>query len=244
MDGQSKKKRRQKSLPLTVFRRKKYKRDLLWPQLGHPEEQSGNDSDEVASEVLEGSKFSESAFSFKDVKTLEDFHISVNGTCIDSEIPEDIRRKYYDLCCSKNAFLHDRLLPGLYSKLAAGMIVEAITIADAVRGCKPTTPRKEFEVWEKSLKSFELLGLNVGFIRARLRKLVSMAFESEAALETRRYWDARVDYNQTEDEIQHLEAKLVELKELSTKYDTEIESLKSNAERHEVLFQEEADAPW
>ncbi|KAI3462757.1 hypothetical protein Pfo_019420 [Paulownia fortunei] len=244
MDAQIKKKRHPKSLPLTVVQKKKQKEGPLGPQLGQPEEPSENDSDEVASEVLEGSKFSGSAFHFKDVKNFEEFHILVNGVCVDSEIPEHIRRKYYELCCSKNAFLHDCLLPGLYCKLAAGIIVEAVNIADAIRGCKLTTPRKEFEVWEKSLRSFELLGLNVGFLRARLQRLISMAFDSEGALDTRRYWDAQMDHSCTEDEIQNLEAKLVELKELSAKYDHDIENLKMTAESYELMFQEEVNASW
>ncbi|KAL0343683.1 UNVERIFIED_CONTAM: B3 domain-containing protein [Sesamum angustifolium] len=243
VDAQSKK-RRPKSLPLTVVQKKKEKEEPLVPQLGQPEEQSGNDSDEVASEVLEGTKFSGSSFHFKDVKSFEEFHIVVNGVCIDSELPEHIRQKYYDLCCSKNAFLHDRVLPGLYSKLAAGMIVETINIADVIRGCKLNTPRKDFEVWEKSLRSFELLGLNVGFLRARLRRLLSLAFDTEGALEVRRYWETQKERSRTEEEIQKLEAQLVELKELSAKYDHERENLKTKAESYELKFQEEVDAPW
>lgn len=240
MDAQSKK-RRKKSLPLTVVQTKKHKAGL---QFGQSEEHSGYDSDEVASEVLEGTKFSGSSFPFKDIKCFEEFHIMVNGACVDFDLPEKIRRKYYELCCSQNAFLHEHLLPGLYSKLAAGMIVETINIADAIRGCKLTTPREDFEVWEKSLRSFELLGLHVGFLRARLHKLLKLAFDTEGASEVRRYWEAQKEQNRVKNEIEMLEAKLVELNELSAKYDDEIENLKSKAESREVEFQEEANAPW
>ncbi|KAK6128682.1 hypothetical protein DH2020_037570 [Rehmannia glutinosa] len=194
----SRKKKRPKSLSLTVVQKKKQKECPLRPHLRQPEEPSGNDSDEVASEVLEGSKFSESALHFKDLKSFEEFHIM------------------------QEFFPSRHFSPGLYTNLAASVIVETVNIADAIRGCKLTTPRKEFEVWEKSLRSFELLGLNVGFLRARLGRLVSMAFESEDALDTRRYWDAQLDYGRTEDEIRNLEAKLVELKELYAKYDQDI----------------------
>ncbi|GFQ03390.1 B3 domain-containing protein os01g0234100 [Phtheirospermum japonicum] len=239
MDAQHKKKGRPKSLPLTVVQRKKQKEG---PSSGNPPgEPSGNDSDEVASEVLEGS---ESALRFKDVKSFEEFHVTVNGACIDSEIPEHICRKYYDLCRVKNSFLHSFILPGLYTKLVAGMIVETVNIADAIRGCKLTTQRDELEVWEKSLRSFELLGLNVGFLRARLKRIVSMVFESEDALDMRRYWDARMDFDRNEDEIRCLETKIVGLKELSAKCDQDVEDLKMKAEKYEVMFQEEVDASW
>lgn len=210
---------------------------------GLPEEQSGNDSDEVASEVLEGTKVSGS-FLFKDVKCFEEFRIVVNGVCIDSELPEDIRRKYYELCSSKNSFLHERLLPGLYSKLAAGMIVETIHIADFIRGCNPATPRKDFEVWEKSLRSFELLGLNVGFLRSRLNQLLRLAFESEGASEIRKYWEVQQEQSHAKDEIQKIEAKLVELREFSARCDNEIENLRMKTEHYQLKFQQEVDAPW
>ncbi|CAA2955690.1 B3 domain-containing Os01g0234100-like [Olea europaea subsp. europaea] len=211
---------------------------------GQPEEQSGIDSDEVASEVFGGSKCSGSSIHFKDVKSFEEFHIVVNGVCIDSELPEHVRRKYYELCCSKNAFLHEGLLPGLYCKLAAGMIFEAVNTADAIKACKLTTPRSDFEVWEKSLRSFELLGLNVGFLGARLGQLLKLAFNSEGAVDAKKYWKAKTERGRTEDEIRDLEANLVELKEASMKFDAEIESLKSKAERYELVFQEEVNAPW
>ncbi|KAK6152725.1 hypothetical protein DH2020_012364 [Rehmannia glutinosa] len=210
---------------LNRCQKKKQKEGPLRPHLRQPEEPSGNDSDEVASEVLEGSKFSESALHFKELKSFEEFHIMVNGV-------------------SKNSFLHGTFLPGLYTNLVASVIVETVNIADAIRGCKLTTPRKEFEVWEKSLRSFELLGLNVGFLRVRLGRLVSMAFESEDALDTRRYWNAQMDYGRIEDEIRNLEAKLVELKELYAKCDQDIGDLKKKAERYEVVFREAVNASW
>ncbi|XP_075482124.1 B3 domain-containing protein Os01g0234100-like isoform X2 [Primulina tabacum] len=243
IDAQSKKKRRPKSLPLTFVQKKRQKESPV-PRIGQQEELSANDSEEVASEVLECSKFSGSAYHFKDVKSFEEFHIVLHGVCIDLELPKHIRRKYYDLCCSKNTFLHDRLLPGLSCKLASGMIFETVNTADAIRGCNLTTPRNEFDVWEKSLRSFELLGLKVGFLRSRLHRLVSMSFESEDAVDTRRYLDAKIKRGQAEEEIRNLEAKLVEMKELSTKYDNEIEILKVKAEKYELKFQEEANSPW
>lgn len=243
----NKKKKRPKSLPLTVVQKKKQKAGLcrsIVPHMGQFEEQSGNDSDEVASEVLESTKFSGDSVRFRDIKRFEDFHITVNGVCIDSELPEHVRRKYYELCCSKDAFLHELFLPGLHCKLAAGIIFEAVNTTDAIKSCKLTTSRKEFEKWEKSLRSFELLGMNVGFLRARLHRLQNLAFDSEGALETKRYWEAKTARARTEDEIRNLETKLVELKEASGKYDAEIEMLRSKAESYELMFQEEVNGPW
>ncbi|KAL1809922.1 hypothetical protein ACET3Z_026912 [Daucus carota] len=212
--------------------------------LGQLREQSGNDSEEFGSEVLEGSKLSKTLVPFKDVKSFEDFHIVVNDLCIDSELPEHIRLKYYELCCKKNAFLHSRFLPGLYSKLAAGIIGETVNIADAIKSCKLTTSWDEFAVWEKSLKSFELLGMKVGFIRHRMHTLRGLAFETQGASDFKNYLGAISKRIHAEDEIRNLEAKLVELKAACENYDADIEMLRSKAEKHESEFQEEVDAPW
>ncbi|XP_075514906.1 B3 domain-containing protein Os01g0234100-like isoform X1 [Primulina tabacum] len=244
LGAHGKKKRRPKSLPLVVFQKSNQKEGSSVPPLGQPEEHSGIDSDEVASEVLEDSKFSGFASRFKDVKSFEEFHIMINRVCIDPELPENIRRKYYELCCSKNMFLHDHLLPGLSSKLVAGMIFEAVNTADAIRACKLTTPKKEFEVWEKSLKSFELLGLKVEFLQARLRRLQSLSFYTEDAFQTKRYLDVKTERSRVEVEIRNLEEKLVELEELSAKYDGDIENLKTKAESYDMNFQDEAKGKW
>lgn len=240
----NKRRKRQKSLPLTAVEKKQQQEEGSTKQLALLEQQSGNDSDGVASEVLEDSKSSQLAVSFGDIKNFEDFSIVINGQCIDSDIPEHIRRKYYELCCSKNTFLHYWLLPGLCCELVVGMIFELVNIADAIRTCKLTTTIKEFEKWDKSLRSFELLGMKTGFLHTHVQRLQSLAFGSEGASDTKRYREAKADQSRTEDEIRSLELMLAVLKESSEKYSADAESLKSKAESHELKFQEEVDAPW
>ena len=202
-------------------------------------EQPGNDSDEFGSEVLEGIRFSESSVDFKDINRIENFTILVDGLVIDSEISPHLRSKYYELCCSQNAFLHDRLLDGLNCKLAAGIICETVNIADAIRASKLTTSRDNFTTWDNTLKAFEKLGMNVGFLCARLDRLVSFAFDLERVLESK-----RLERVQTEEEIRTLEAKLLRVKESMKNLDEEIEGLKGKNKTLEVKFWEEANAPW
>lgn len=182
--------------------------------------------------------------SFRNIVNFEDFSIMVDGLVIDSELPEDIREKYYDLCSVKNEFLHARLFPGLNSKLIVGMICEIVDISNAIRACSIMTSRYQFKKWEKTLKSFELLGMGVGFLRDRVRRLVEFAFESDGAPEMRKYVDAKLGRFRAEDEIVDLETKLVDLKEASKKYNEDIDALKSKGESFELKFQEEVDAPW
>ncbi|PIA46338.1 hypothetical protein AQUCO_01500099v1 [Aquilegia coerulea] len=207
-------------------------------------EQTGNDSEEVDSEVKLGIKLSESSVEFKNVTNLESFTVRVNGLSIDSEIPKFVKTKYYDLCCSQNAFLHDHLPKVINCKLVAGIISETVNISDAIAAGKLTTPQKELTIWDKSLIAFEQLGMNVGFLRTRLQQLMNLARESEQAMDSKRYREALIRKSQVEEEIRTTKSKLSELREASKKFETEIEDLKVKAERYELRFQAEASAHW
>ncbi|RVW55407.1 B3 domain-containing protein [Vitis vinifera] len=210
----SSKRKHSKSLPLVVFQKKNRKTGSI-PNLMQ-REQSENDSEGNGSEVLEGSKFFEPAVQFKDI-SFDNFNILVDGLLIDSELPEDTRAKYYELCC--------------------------IQIADALRACKLTTSRVEFTNWERTLKAFEVLGMNVGFLQARLDHLVSLAFDSEGAMYSRQYMEVTIERAHAEDEMRDLEDKLMELKAASERMDADIETLKEAVENHVIRFQEEIVAP-
>ncbi|KAF5182283.1 B3 domain-containing protein, partial [Thalictrum thalictroides] len=203
-------------------------------------EQTGNDSEEVDSEI----KFSKSAVEFKDVTNIESFTIRVNGLIIDSEISKFVKTKYYDLCRSQNAFLHDHLLKVISPKLVVGIISETVNISDAIAVGKLTTTPKEFTIWDKSLIAFGQLGMNVGFLRTRLKQLMNLARESEQAMDSKRYREALLRKTEVEEETRTTKSKLSELKEASKKVETEIEYLKVKAERFEVKFQAEASAHW
>ncbi|CAL5369506.1 unnamed protein product [Camellia sinensis] len=241
----NKKRKRTKSLPLALVQKKNKKTTVRKsvPKPIQPVEQFENDSEDVGSEVLVGPKSSGSATQFRDIKSFDDFTILFDGFCIDSELPEHTRVNYYQLCRSKNTFIHARLIQGLNCKLVAGIICETVNIANDIRACKLTTSRDEFAIWEKTLKSFELMGMDVGFLRARVCHLLSMAFESEGALDTRQYMEAETERERAEYEIRNLEAKLVELKAASEKLGVDVKALKSKAESYEHKFQKEVDAP-
>ncbi|KAK1433053.1 hypothetical protein QVD17_09959 [Tagetes erecta] len=174
----------------------------------------------------------------KEVKTFKDFHIMVNNQCIDSELSEEIRKNYYNLCIEKNEILHHGVREGLYSKLVAGMIGETVNIATKIKKCKLTTRKEELDEWDSSLKCFEPMGMKVGFLRDRISTLAKLAFESE---DGKIYVEAKEERNRNANEIKNLEAKLVELYESNRKIDV---VLKEKAERYRIEFQKKVDAPW
>lgn len=196
------------------------------------------DHSDFGSEILDGIRLSESVVDFKQIRSIVDFSILVNGLVINSELSKFLLTKYYELCCSQKSFLHDHLLEGLNCKLAAGIISETINIADAIRSCKICTSQDHFSTWEKTLKAFEVLGMNVGFLHARLEQLVNISVKSK------RYKEARLERAHAEEEKQTLEAKILEIKEKMNSLDAEILNLDPTAERLELMFEELANAPW
>ncbi|XP_024973592.1 B3 domain-containing protein Os01g0234100-like [Cynara cardunculus var. scolymus] len=236
--------KRPKSLPLIVVQ-KKHKLSTPRSQMSnHPIDHSGNDSEEVRSEVLEGSRPSKPDLSFQELKTFEDFRIMVKGTCIDSELPDDVRMNYYKLCNSRKEILHDSLPEGLYYKLVAGMIGETVNIANEIKNLKITTTKEELEVWDNSLKSFNLMGMKVGFLCDRIHMLARIAFESEGRVDIERYTKAKNEQKGFKDEIEKVTERLAELNESHRKMEGIVDGLKQKVGKHEMKFQKEVDAPW
>ncbi|KAL9415125.1 hypothetical protein AB3S75_043408 [Citrus x aurantiifolia] len=214
---------------------------LLETNNGHVEDQFNNDTEDLGpNKVLPHSESS----NFKEMKSIDDFTILVDGLAIDCELSDQHRNKYYDLCCSQNSFLHDHLLKSINCKLAAEIITQTVNIAEAIRACNLSTSRADYEIWDKTLKGFELLGMNVGFLRARLNRLMSLAFESEESEVSKRLREVSAEQARAEEEMRSLELKLLRLKETMGRLDSELESLQVKAEKHELKFQEEANAPW
>ncbi|XVE93349.1 hypothetical protein REPUB_Repub01dG0184200 [Reevesia pubescens] len=206
-------------------------------------DQYDNDSKDPSSGLFDDIRSLKSIIEFKEIKSIDSFIIIVNGLRIDSELSEYHRTKYYELCCSQNSFLHDNLLKGISSKLAAEIITQTISIAEAIKDSKLSTSQADYVLWDKTLKGFELLGMNVGFLRARLNRLMTLASELQEAVESERY-RVSLEQDQMKEEKKSIESKLVKLKEAMHRLDAEIETLKANAEKHELIFQEEVNAAW
>ncbi|KAH7517969.1 hypothetical protein FEM48_Zijuj09G0120600 [Ziziphus jujuba var. spinosa] len=131
-------------------------------------DQSDNENTDIISEVLDGIRLSDSVVSCQEVRSFKDFNVLVNGLIIDSEISKYLKAKYYELCCSQKTFLYEYLLEGLNCKLAAGIILETMNIADAIRSSKITTSKDDFIVWDKTLKCFEVLEAELRNLEAKL----------------------------------------------------------------------------
>ncbi|KAI3915089.1 hypothetical protein MKW98_011988 [Papaver atlanticum] len=96
------------------------------------------------------------------VGDFESFTKIVNDLVGDSEMPEDVMAKYYELCCTRNSFLHTNIRPGHNSNLAAGMIIETVQIVYGI-------------IVEKQIGSLEKLGMSVDFVFPRLNELQKLS---------------------------------------------------------------------
>lgn len=201
-------------------------------------DQFDKDNEDIGPEVMDGIRLSESVISFEEVRNIGDFNILVNGLIINSELPKYLLTKYYELCCSQKTFLHEQLLDGLNCKLVVGVISETINIADAIRASKITSSVDDFTTWDKTLKAFEGLGMNVGFLRARLEQLVSLASKSKG------YENIRVEQEDAKEELRNLEAKMSVVKEKMIRLNTEFKALGVDFQELQRTFQEVASAPW
>ncbi|KAM0072942.1 putative transcription factor B3-Domain family [Helianthus debilis subsp. tardiflorus] len=124
-------------------------------------------------------------------------------------------------------------------KLAAGVILETVTIADAIRACKVGVTRDDFDIWDKTLKAFEEMGMKVGFLRGRISKLVGLLFDSNKHLEAK-----KIEQEKAEDEMRIMSKKLCGIKDVIKNLDAEIETLKLTGKNLEIVFCREANAPW
>lgn len=236
----SPKRKNGKQVPQDIQKKKRTTISKMEAKAKKSIENSENDSEDAFSEIFEGFKMPE----FKDLKGFESFNIIVDGMQIDDEFSTEVRNKYYKLCYSQQAYLHENLIKGLNYKLVSGIICETVHIADAIKVSVISTPRVEFSSWDKTLLAFEHLGMNVQFLRVRLRRLVSIAYENVDAEETRRYLAYRTERSRADDEINNVEMKLEELKEACYGFSAYLESLKFKAENYQHKFHKEVAANW
>ncbi|XP_076930286.1 B3 domain-containing protein Os01g0234100-like [Bidens hawaiensis] len=199
-------------------------------------DQPGGDHED--SDAPEGVRFTQSVLKFQEIKSIDDFSIVVDGLVLDSLISDSFIIKYYDLCKSQNAYLHENL-NGLNFKAAAGMILETVNIADVIRACKVDTARDDLDTWDKFLDFCEDVGMKVGFLRARISKFVWILFKSNELLEAKRSILAKAQENE-----KTLNKRLCAVRGVIKNLDHEIESLKRNGENLEAVLGNEVNAPW
>ncbi|KAF6144033.1 hypothetical protein GIB67_017641 [Kingdonia uniflora] len=166
---------------------------------------------------------------------------AVNRLKQNSNLPAHMWTKYYALCRSQKDILH-KDLPEENHELVDGLISETVVIAGHIKFCKLRTSNDEFEAWDKSLKGLKQLGMDVQFLRAKLKRLQKLVCGSEQETEEQR--EALAQHARIEGEIKTLEAKLVDLKEAFKRSNVVVDKLRKNAKSREQELEKEVDVPW
>ncbi|XP_019198202.1 PREDICTED: B3 domain-containing protein Os01g0234100-like [Ipomoea nil] len=179
----------------------------------------------------------ENVVEFSQVKKFEDFKVVVNNINIDSEISEDTRLKYYEMCRSRNAYLHELEEPGLNYTLIAGAIKETVKIADGIKAATLATGRDVLEVWDRTLIGVGHFGMEVGFLRGRLSELIRLCEAAELVAGKEK------EKAIAEVEMKHLLYKLSKVSLVIKNLDEEIKT-HNGGERVEEVFKNVASADW
>ncbi|EPS67917.1 hypothetical protein M569_06854, partial [Genlisea aurea] len=186
-----------------------------------PDDKPGNAITLFNPNVIQSIRNSVPDAKFKDVNDFEAFSIRLDGLILDSQIPIDVRTRYYYLCCSQKI-----------CNLAIVMIAETVVIADAIRSSSLSISLHQLECWEKTLKAFDDLGMVVGFMRSRLHRLIGLSHEYQSNAETRRA------------KLAQTESPWSSMKLLAQNLEAEVKSLVSKNDMISLEFQQVAGAPW
>ncbi|CAN6163306.1 unnamed protein product [Urochloa humidicola] len=205
-----------------------------------------DDSNAVVSEAIDGLRILDSDMDFDDVTGFSNFNIVVDSLVIDCKFHDNLRRTYYDLCCSQKSFLHKNLLKQLNLTLVVGVIMETISIAEGIRACKAqSSSRDDLLIWKKTLESFELLGMNVAFLLKRVNDLLGLPADGLRDLsECQKYRELKSERARAEEKVEALQLTLSNVKGMLQKMDAEMEEMESSVKRSGVTMQQSAAAPW
>ncbi|VFQ72528.1 unnamed protein product [Cuscuta campestris] len=173
---------------------------------------------------------------------LKNFKIVVNGCLVDPLISVSARVKYYELCLARNSYLHSELRSN--HQLATGIILETVRIVDAIKACCLSTSQSNIKEWETNLEGFKLLGMDVGFLLDRAKKLLRLAAEYQESGEAKRYYEATKKEKHLDEEIASVETKLMELKQARATLHSEREVLEAHFKKLRLTFQETAKMAW
>ncbi|XP_026438572.1 B3 domain-containing protein Os01g0234100-like [Papaver somniferum] len=114
---------------------------------------------------------------FEDIYSFENFSTIINVLVGDSELlPEDVRVKYYKICCTHNKFLHTNLGQNHNRNLVVGLIIETVDVVHGIRSCKLNdTFNGELTVWRKKVEALEHLGMKIAFLIPRIDQIQKLS---------------------------------------------------------------------
>lgn len=188
---------------------------------------------------------SEPGSDFDVVKSFRSFKVIVGGSAIDDKrLPIETRRAYHGLCRDRKSLLHGRMQKPICPLLAAGVIIETVRIAEGIRASTASPSREDLTRWKKALESFEMMGMDVGFMRERVDGLLSLLGTADHLHEG--YEAAKLERARATQELRALESKLSSLKDALKEIDVELQEMAASSAKESIdqALQQLAAAPW
>nr|XP_017239944.1 PREDICTED: B3 domain-containing protein Os01g0234100-like [Daucus carota subsp. sativus] len=168
---------------------------------------------------------------------LEKFQTDLRECDVYDKLPEHLRIKYYELCCSQNKLLHQYLKGKENSIYAAGMIAGVTAVSYSIRSSNLSTPLDRLKDWDRQLEGFEHLGMEVSFIRDRLHRLTSLADNPNREEGSTRIREAISERDIVID-------KVVEMNKAIDSLNKEIKRLQDKEMKDRLNYVKEAGASW
>ncbi|PNT60547.1 hypothetical protein BRADI_5g01445v3 [Brachypodium distachyon] len=187
---------------------------------------------------------------FEGVTSFSNFNIVVDGSVINRELfPDHQRRTYYELCQAQKSFLHKNLLKKINPTLALGVIIETVNIAEGIRASRASS-HEDFSLWKKILESFEILGMDVTFMRKRVDDLLGLLPSRSlgdclvADGEHEGYEEVKLEHKCARKKMRALELKMSSLKNALKEMDAAMEEMESSVKKNAQAMRQIATAPW
>lgn len=186
---------------------------------------------------------------FEGVTSFSNFNIVVDGSVINRELfPDHQRRTYYELCQAQKSFLHKNLLKKINPTLALGVIIETVNIAEGIRASRASS-HEDFSLWKKILESFEILGMDVTFMRKRVDDLLGLLPSRSlgdclvADGEHEGYEEVKLEHKCARKKMRALELKMSSLKNALKEMDAAMEEMESSVKKNAQAMRQIATAP-
>nr|XP_017239943.1 PREDICTED: B3 domain-containing protein Os01g0234100-like [Daucus carota subsp. sativus] len=168
---------------------------------------------------------------------IEKFQTDLRDCDVYDKLPEHLRIKYYELCCSQNKLLHRYLKGKENSIYVAGMIAGVTAISDSIRSSNLSTPLDRLRDWDRQLEGFQHLGMEVSFIRERLHRLTSLADNPDKEEGSTRIKEATSERDIIIDQV-------VEMNKTIDSLNKEIKRLQDKEVMDRLNYLKEAGASW
>ncbi|CAM0943855.1 unnamed protein product [Alopecurus aequalis] len=181
------------------------------------------------------------------VPSFKDFNIFIDSLLVNPELfPDRLRGTYYKLCCDQKALLHRNLPTKINRTLVMGVIMQTAKIAEGIGAS--ASSHEDLTAWKKILESFELLGMDVGFLRKHVDDLlgITTAWPStdQPSVKDEGYQEVKLEKDHAAEKMRALKSRMSTLIDALNAVEVEVEEMELSAKKIAQAIEQMANAPW